>query len=115
MWEVWEDDDKEIAAYRNVASSSGAGVNVKQEIKVKHEFKQEEGIRTSGGTPAKREERTGRIHASEGTPAKREIKEEQTGGICSSGENPAKRLSKRECFSKRLTTSCRSLTTTLLA
>ena len=100
MWEVWEDDDNEIATYRNVASSSGAGVNVKQEIKVKHEFKQEKGMRTSGGTPAKREERTGRIHASEGTPAKREIKEEQTGGICSSGENPAKRLSKRECFFK---------------
>jgi hypothetical protein len=101
MWEVWEDDDKEIATCSNAASSSRAGVNVKQGIKVKHEIKQEGGIRTSGGTPAKREERTGGTHAiSGGTPAKREIKEEQTGGICSSGENPAKRLSKRERFFK---------------
>ena len=91
MWEVWGDDDREIAANSNSASSNGAGV--KQEIIVKNKVKQER-------TPVKKEEHTGGIRASGGTPAKREINEEQTGGIRSSGGNLAKCLSKRERFFK---------------
>ena len=87
MWEIWDDEDRELATCS--AASSCSAPAIKQKSMVKQE-EQKSGKKTGGICSSRgslkqeiKQEQTGGICSSRGT-LKQEIKQEDKGGICSS-------------------------------
>ena len=79
MWEIWDDEDRELATCS--AASSCSAPAIKQKSMVKQE-EQKSGKKTGG------------ICSSRGS-LKQEIKQEQTGGICSSRGTRKRRITEQ--------------------